>query len=137
MQFASVGRLGGDMGPLSAHDRHFKYRALSFGLEPGAAIDMEVEPFEKKVLFKPDDPNAAEFLALIHSRTVLTSVLNELSRAMGSTDFYPFVICNKVVAKLQPIHLVISQQPHCHPSFPLARPACFDSEFQLSAFEVF
>ena len=80
--------------------------ALSFGLDPGAAIEMEVEPFDRKALFKADDPDAAGFLELIHSWTLLTSVLNELSRAMGSADFYPFVLCGKVVAKLQLIHLV-------------------------------
>ena len=79
--------------------------ALSFGLDPDVAIEMEVEPFEKKVLFKPDDPDAAGFLELIHSWTLLTPVLNELSRAMGSADFYPFVLCERVIAKLQLIHL--------------------------------
>ena len=34
-------------------------------------------------------------------------MLNELSRAMGQPDFYPFVVPPAVVTKLHFIHLVI------------------------------
>ncbi|MES2685659.1 MAG: putative zinc-binding metallopeptidase, partial [Pseudomonadota bacterium] len=37
-----------------------------------------------------------------------TMLLNEMSRAMGQPDFYPFVLPHEVVAKLQFIHLVVS-----------------------------
>ena len=41
------------------------------------------------------------------SWTQLTAVLNELSRAMGLADFYPFVLSQRAVAKLHFVHLAI------------------------------
>jgi hypothetical protein len=39
----------------------------------------------------------------------LTAVLNELSRAMGQPDLYPFALPRPAVAKLHFIHLVVTQ----------------------------
>ena len=83
--------------------------ARGFGLDPEVAIKMEIDPFQKNSLYRPSDVNAPDFLDLINSWTLLTSVLNELSQAMGSPDFYPFVLCENVVAKLHFIHLLITQ----------------------------
>ena len=35
--------------------------ALSFGLEP-ARLDLEIEPYTKDALYRPDDPGAMHFL---------------------------------------------------------------------------
>ncbi|WP_428420798.1 zinc-binding metallopeptidase family protein [Methylibium sp.] len=80
--------------------------ALSFGLD-ARAVAIEIEPFDASVLWRPDDPGAAEFLAFVNDWVALTSVLNELSRSMGQHDFYPFVLPRPVVAKLQFVHLVV------------------------------
>jgi hypothetical protein len=81
--------------------------ALSFGLDPDSAIDLDVEPFTPEALFRPADAEATEFLHFVNSWTRLTALLNELSRAMGLHDFYPFVLSRKAVAKLHFIHQVV------------------------------
>ena len=80
--------------------------ALGFGLD---AEDVEgiVQPFERDVLYAPDDAGAEGFLALINSWVELTVVLNELARSMGEPDFYPFVMSKPLVAKLHFVHLVV------------------------------
>ena len=35
-----------------------------------------------------------------------------MARAMGQPDIYPFVLAHQVVAKLQFIHLVVSEERH-------------------------
>lgn len=82
--------------------------ALSFGLE---ADDLETgyEPFTPDCLYRPQDPDAARFLSVVNAWTELTAVLNELSRSMGQPDFYPFVLSRAAVAKLQFVHLVVTQ----------------------------
>jgi hypothetical protein len=81
--------------------------ALSLGLDPDSAIEMEVKPFTADALWRPQDPEAPRFLHFINSWTRLTAALNELSRAMGLNDFYPFVWSPSVVAKLHFVHLVV------------------------------
>ena len=81
--------------------------AMGFGLDPDA-IELDIEPFKSNGLNKPGT-DGETFLHLIQSWTRLTSVLNELSRAISSPDFYPFVLCERVAAKLHFIHWVISQ----------------------------
>jgi hypothetical protein len=80
--------------------------ALSFGLDPESAIDLEVEPFKPDSLSQPADSDARDFLNFVNSWTRLTAVLNELSRGMGLHDFYPFVLSRKAVAKLHFVHRV-------------------------------
>jgi hypothetical protein len=81
--------------------------ALSFGLDMEASLDIKLEPFRADVLYNPKDRGADSFVKLINSWTRLTAVLNELSRAMGLADFYPFVLSGSVVRKLHFIHMVV------------------------------
>jgi hypothetical protein len=94
--------------------------ALSFSLDPDASIEMEVEPFQEDALYDPADPGAANFLQFINSWTRLTAVLNEMSRAMGLGDFYPFVLSRSVVAKLQFIHRLVTRTPSANSEPALA-----------------
>jgi hypothetical protein len=80
--------------------------AWSFGLEP-RLLDLEIEPFSKDSLFRPDDAYAKQFLGFLNSWIALSAVMNELSRGMGATDFYPFALPRPAVAKLQFITMAI------------------------------
>jgi hypothetical protein len=80
--------------------------ALSFGISP-KAVQRDYEPFTEAVLTDPDDPSAQDFLRIVNAWVALTGVLNELSRAMGQRDFYPFALPAPVVGKLQFIHRVV------------------------------
>jgi hypothetical protein len=81
--------------------------AMSFGL---SADDTEcaIVPFGKDALYAPDDPDADHFLRMLNGWTEVTIVLNELSRAMGEPDVYPFVLSKTAVAKLQFVQMVVS-----------------------------
>jgi hypothetical protein len=79
--------------------------ALSFGLEP-ARLDLEIEPYTKDALYRPDDPGAMQFLGFFNSWIALSAVMNEMSRAMGSPDFYPFALPYPAVKKLHFINVV-------------------------------
>jgi hypothetical protein len=96
--------------------------ALSFGLDPESSIEMEVKPFTSDALCRPQDPEGPRFLHFINSWTRLTAALNELSRAMGYNDFYPFVLSRHAVAKLHFVHLVVSDAG-AHASEPSSEPA--------------
>jgi hypothetical protein len=86
--------------------------ARSFGLD-GERVELDYEPFDAAVL--GDDAKgtggreAAAFLALVRSWMELTGVLNELSRAMGVADFYPFVLPAPAVRKLWLVHRVVAE----------------------------
>ncbi len=82
--------------------------ALSFGLDT-RRLDMEIDPFSRDVLFRPNDPGAERFLSFLNAWIALSAVLNELSRSMGQPDLYPFALPRPAVAKLHFIHLVIAQ----------------------------
>jgi len=79
--------------------------ALSFGLEP-ARLDLEIEPYTKDALYRPDDAGAMHFLGFFNSWIALSAVMNEMSRAMGSPDFYPFALPYPAVKKLHFINVV-------------------------------
>ena len=79
--------------------------ALSFGMDVDAG--MEFDGFTADVLAHPDQSGSSTFLQFLNSWTQLTAVLNELSRAMGLADFYPFVLSQRAVAKLHFIHMAI------------------------------
>ena len=81
--------------------------ALSFGLSTDIA-QLEFSLFTLDSLYQPDHPDAERFLAFLNHWTQLTMLLNEMSRAMGQPDFYPFVLPHEVVPKLHFIHLVVS-----------------------------
>jgi hypothetical protein len=83
--------------------------ALGFGLDPESSIEMEVKPFTADALYRSEDPSGEQFLRFLNSWTRLTAVLNELSRAMGLHDFYPFALPRGVVAKLHFVHLVVTE----------------------------
>jgi hypothetical protein len=83
--------------------------ALSFGFDADR-VQLEVEPWGPGALWRPDDPDAADFLGFINAWVELTAVLNELSRSMGQPDFYPFVLPRRAVGKLQLIHAVVQGQ---------------------------
>lgn len=80
--------------------------ALSFGLST-KAVQRDYEPFTRDALSDPQDPSGDAFLLIVNTWVELTGVLNELSRAMGQRDFYPFVLPVPVVGKLQFIHRVV------------------------------
>ncbi len=80
--------------------------AWSFGLDP-RRLDLEVEPFKKDALYQPNEPHAKRFLAFLNSWIALTAVMNEMSRGMGLTDFYPFALPKLVVTKIHFITVVI------------------------------
>jgi len=89
------------------HMRDTVDTALSFGLTPDAA-QLEFTPFTLDALYQPEHPEAQVFLDFLNQWTQLTTLLNEMSRAMGQPDFYPFVLPREVVAKLHFIHLVVT-----------------------------
>jgi hypothetical protein len=89
------------------HMRDTVDTALSFGLSPDIT-QLEFTPFAQGALYQPEHPEAELFLAFLNHWTQLTMLLNEMSRAMGQPDFYPFVLPHEVVAKLHFIHRVVS-----------------------------
>jgi hypothetical protein len=81
--------------------------ALSFGLDT-RRLDMEIDPFGRDALFRPNDAGAKQFLSFLNSWIELSAVMNELSRSMGQPDLYPFALPRPAVAKLHFIHLVVA-----------------------------
>lgn len=80
--------------------------ALSFGIST-QVVQRDYAPFTEAALSDPDDPSGPGFLSIVNAWVELTGVLNELSRAMGQRDFYPFVLPAAVIGKLQFIHRVV------------------------------
>lgn len=81
--------------------------ARSFGLD-GENVELHYERFGPDILAAANDPGAGDFLQLINSWMELTGVLNELSRSMGVSDFYPFVLSEAVVHKLHLVHRIVA-----------------------------
>lgn len=81
--------------------------ALSFGMIAESA-HLEFTPYTIDALYKPEHPDAQNFLDFLNDWTRLTTMLNEMSRSMGQPDFYPFVLPLSVVAKLHFIHLLVT-----------------------------
>ena len=69
---------------------------------------VRIADIEEKALYQPEHPEAQTFLDFLNDWTRLTTLLNEMSRSMGQTDFYPFVLPHQVVAKLHFIHLLVT-----------------------------
>ena len=78
--------------------------AASFGLAADSGL-LEFTPFTLDSLYKTDGDEAASFLQFVNKWAGLTVLLNEMNRTMGQSDFYPFVLPNAVIAKLQFVHL--------------------------------
>jgi hypothetical protein len=89
------------------HMRDTVDTAWSFGLST-KKMQLEFTPFAIDALYLPKHPKAKRFLAFLNDWTRLTTLLNEMSRAMGQPDFYPFVLPREVVAKLHFIHLLVT-----------------------------
>ena len=92
---------------------HYLHMADSLGTAMGFGIDAtnlqcDIEPFSRDALYAPDDPQADGLLALLNGWIEIVMVLNEMAHSMGQPDFYPFVMCKPVVAKLHFIHLVVA-----------------------------
>lgn len=86
--------------------------ARSFGLDPkSVSVDATADDGSG-----PRDPVAGtvddgDFDGLFEDWLQLTRVLNEMSRSMGQSDFYPFVVSPAARAKLRFVHQVITQPP--------------------------
>ncbi len=89
------------------HMRDTVDTALSLGLST-ERMPLAFTPFTSDALWQPSHAGAARFLAFLNTWTQLTTLLNEMTRAMGQADFYPFVLPREVVAKLHFIHLLVS-----------------------------
>ena len=81
--------------------------ALGFGID-ARHLRCDVRPFTREDLYAPDDPDGERLISLLTDWIEIVTVLNDLARSMGQPDFYPFVMCRSVVAKLHFIHLVIA-----------------------------
>jgi hypothetical protein len=81
--------------------------AMGFGIDAGH-LQCDIEPYTRDALHAPDDPQGDALLALLNGWLEMVMVLNELARSMGVPDFYPFVMCKPVVAKLHLIHLIVA-----------------------------
>lgn len=92
------------------HMRDTVDTALSFGLRPARFELAEFTPFGADALHEPSDPQGLGFLAFVHDWARLSTLLNELARAMGQPDLYPFVLPRPVVAKLHFIHLRVAAE---------------------------
>jgi hypothetical protein len=81
--------------------------AASFGIE-SPRVDLDAAPFGLGDLWRPEAPGAAAFVEMLHRWLRITGVMNEMSRAMGQHDFYPFVLPRCAVAKLHFIHAAVT-----------------------------
>jgi hypothetical protein len=82
--------------------------AMGFGLD-ASDLRCDIKPFTRDALYRPDDPQGDRLLMLLNAWIEIVMVLNEMARSMGEQDFYPFVMCKPVVAKLHFIHMVIAE----------------------------
>lgn len=80
--------------------------ARSFGLD-GERVELDYERFGPPSLEGSGDTTPEPFLDLVNGWMELTGVLNELSRAMGLPDFYPFVLSGPTLRKLHLVHRVV------------------------------
>ena len=87
--------------------------ASSFGLSIDASR-LEYTPFGSEVLYRPEDPGVDRYLAFINHWALLASMVNEMARATGQPEIYPFVLAHHVVTKLHFVHLVVRGERHRH-----------------------
>jgi hypothetical protein len=81
--------------------------AMGFGID-AANLQCDIQPFTRDALYAADDPQAERLLSLLNAWIEIVMVLNEMARSLGQPDFYPFVMCKPVVAKLHFIHMVVA-----------------------------
>jgi hypothetical protein len=85
--------------------------AFSFGIDVEPKTDTKVKGTDAKISQNPYE--ISDFKKIFKSWLPLTFAVNSLSRSMGYADFYPFVIPDPVVRKLQFIHsLCLRQASH-------------------------
>ena len=89
------------------HIRDTLDTAISYGID-FYQNDDESPAFGVEDLWRPELENGAAFLEMLNRWIQLTGVMNEMSRAMGQRDFYPFVLPRPAVAKLHFIHCAVS-----------------------------
>lgn len=82
--------------------------AQSFGMN-GHDVDLDYVKYPLETLYDPTHDSGPAFLGFVNAWIELAGMLNELSRAMGQPDFYPFVLPAPVIAKLHFIHLVVQR----------------------------
>jgi hypothetical protein len=58
-----------------------------------------------------DDGEDSDVRTLLHAWLPLTYALNAISRSMGASDLYPFVISGPVQAKLRLVHRLVTSHP--------------------------
>jgi hypothetical protein len=83
--------------------------AMSFGVD-ARNVELAADLFDFADLWQPDHPGASKFLDFLNGWVRLTNVLNELSRSMGQSDYYPFTLPRAAVGKLQFIHQIVTEQ---------------------------
>lgn len=78
-------------------------------IEMAGAFNLRIEPgmdenriLDTKIDFNPYD--AESFKLIVDSWLALSFALNNINRSMGQPDFYPFVLSQPVIDKLQYIH---------------------------------
>ena len=102
---ASLGRLGGILGTLSAHGRCARDRRRhGFGAAAQTPRRAAHAAAARSAQSQPP-----EFRPMIESWLSLTYVLNNLSRGLGLPDSYPFVLSAPAIAKLRFIHDIINE----------------------------
>ncbi|WKB55852.1 zinc-binding metallopeptidase family protein [Eleftheria terrae] len=90
------------------HIRDTLDTAVSFRLATDEA-EVEAQPYGSEDLWDRHAAGGTAFLQGLHAWIGITSVMNEMSSAMGLHDFYPFVLPRAAVAKLHFIHCLVSQ----------------------------
>ena len=88
------------------------YLHMTDNIETAAGFGVQLRPKNPAAKTRRDDPwqamkNGSDFNKLIENWLPLTHALNCLSRGMGYSDLYPFVLSTPVIEKLQFIHEVI------------------------------
>jgi len=91
------------------------YMHMVDALETAGAAGLTLRPKrpdEPRMQPPPDplNPNHRDFEAMIESWLSLTYVLNNLSRGLGLSDSYPFVLSAPAIEKLRFIHETIDRQ---------------------------
>ncbi|HET9646109.1 MAG TPA: putative zinc-binding metallopeptidase [Burkholderiaceae bacterium] len=91
------------------HVRDTLDTADSAGIE-ASADHLESEPFGVADLWQPQRADAQIFVRMLNRWVRITGVMNEMSRAMGLHDFYPFILPRPAVAKLHLIHSLVQER---------------------------
>ena len=92
----------------------------------GENIELEIEPFGTADLDIADAPDADRFLQFINIWVELSAAMNELSRAMGQQDQYPFVLSRPAIAKLHFVHRLVTATREATNATPEPTPVTVD-----------